>query len=288
MVDEVEDNRLQLVQLQHPSHLVYDLQFSLYSQLGLKGQVQIDDIVEYLVHELEVGGKGQFEFLQQFDRHYQQFLLHYAFVCQYLLGHPVDPSTAHTASQVVYEQYVSELVFPGKDLVVLQVKQLLDFVLGLYKFGHFGTPVPLVHQLDDPEVSIEGNLLEIAVDIPLIDESLKRYQFALGHHAVLADGDVVSSFLVFGADLVLVYTLDFHVHKLIASGFLEHANYFRNIQDLVFDEKGESLVDRLPAFNFDGGHWFDRFDFFPHLLQIYTLVNFFLNCQFGGYCFVLQ
>ena len=98
MVDEVEDYRLQLMQLQHSSHFVYDFQLPLNSQFGLKGKVQIDEVVEYLVHELEIGRKGQFEFLQQFDRHYQQFLLHHSFVDEYLLGHPLDPSAAHTAS----------------------------------------------------------------------------------------------------------------------------------------------------------------------------------------------
>jgi hypothetical protein len=104
----------------------------------------------------------------------------------------------------------------------------LNFILGLYKFGHFGTPVPLVHELDLQKVTEEGYLFQFCVQFVFADQSVQGNQLSFADHAVFADRYVVVSLFLFRADLVLVYAFDFHVHELVALGALQHRNYFGN------------------------------------------------------------
>ena len=79
----------------------------------------------------------------------------------------------------------------------------------------------------------------------------QRDELALADHAAATDCDIVMTFLALRANLVFVYAFDLHVKELFALGALQHRHYFRDRQNLVAQEVGYGIVDRLPGFHLD-------------------------------------
>lgn len=104
------------------------------------------------------------------------------------------------------------------------------------------------------------NFAKFLVNFIFVDEFLERHQLPVSHHAVSTYCNVVRSFVVLVTYFIFVNALYLHVHELLAVGFLQHCHDFRDIQDLVFHEIGNSVVYWLLALHFNRRQDFDGLD----------------------------
>ena len=133
--------------------------------------------------------------------------------------------------------------------------------------------MPLTHHFEEGVVLEEGDLLELHVVVVVADELVEGHQFALADHAVAADGDVVVALLALGAHLVLVDALHPHVEELLRLRPLQHRHNLGDVQDLVAQQVGDGVVDRLPRLHLHRRQHLYRPDPLPHLPHVQQLLR---------------
>lgn len=97
---------------------------------------------------------------------------------------------------------------------------------------------------------------EFAVELELPGQSFEGGEFAMMHHSIFTYCDIVATFILLLACLILVNTHHAHIDKLVRLVLLQQGNNTGHIQYLIFHQVCDRAIDRFLRLCFNSGQVF--------------------------------